>query len=78
MAILRWSEDGICHGKFRHLNVTVMMAAESSFGVQSRDGGREGMGWEWYPDVWLRLGCCYGPNEIPTHSPPAGEGKGEG
>ena len=38
-----WSEDGICHGKFGHLDRTIMMVAEGSLlGWRAGDGER---GW---------------------------------
>lgn len=73
-----WSEDGICHGKFGHLNITVMMVQRFPFGVESR-GWREGMGWGW--QIWRRgpkLGECQWFYRTPTHSPPEVEVRGGG
>lgn len=73
-----WSEDGICHGKSGHLNITVMRVAEGSLlGVESR-GWREGdgVGMANLEALGPKLGECQWFYRTPTHSPPAVEGKG--
>lgn len=64
-AVLKWSEDGLCHGKFGHLHGTVMMVAEGwfPFGVESR-------GWRgWGGNGNLRLGQSWVEPSGPTKHP---------